>query len=92
MNDRYTAIRHTGAATVIDGAAHRVLRNTYLLLSLCLGFAAVTAGAAATLGLPYPGILLTLLGYFGMALVLIVGIRLLEARTRFGAARGGLPA
>ncbi len=37
MNDRYTQIR-TGAlrsgtaSSVIDGAAHRVLRNTYMLL------------------------------------------------------------
>jgi modulator of FtsH protease len=67
MNDRYTALSQTaGATTVMDGTAHRVLRNTYLLLSLCLGFAAVTAGTAAALGLPYPGILLTLLGYFGL--------------------------
>ncbi len=66
MNDRYTTLNHPGASTVMDGAAQRVLRNTYLLLSLCLGFAAVTAGTAATLGLPYPGILLTLLGYFGL--------------------------
>ena len=66
MNERYTALRSTGATTVMDDAAHRVLRNTYLLLSMCLGFAAVTAGTAATLGSPYPGILLTLLGYFGL--------------------------
>lgn len=66
MNDRYTALRHGGASTVMDGAAHRVLRNTYLLLSMCLGFAALTAGTSAALGLPHPGILLTLLGYFGL--------------------------
>jgi modulator of FtsH protease len=66
MNDRYTALRHGGASTVMDGAAHRVLRNTYLLLSMCLGFAAVTAGTSAAFGLPHPGILLTLLGYFGL--------------------------
>jgi modulator of FtsH protease len=66
MNDRYTTLRHPGASIVMDGAAHRVLRNTYLLLSLCLGFAAVTAGTSAALGLPHPGILLTLIGYFGL--------------------------
>ncbi|HEX2531491.1 MAG TPA: Bax inhibitor-1/YccA family protein [Burkholderiaceae bacterium] len=71
MNDRYTTLR-TGAGraraatSVIDSSAQRVLRNTYMLLSLCLGFAAVTAGAAAALGLPHPGILLTLVGYFGL--------------------------
>ncbi len=72
MNDRYnglrspTTLRTTASSTVIDGAAHRVLRNTYLLLSLCLAFAAVTAGTSAALGLPHPGILITLVGYFGL--------------------------
>lgn len=55
------------ASTVaIDGAARKVLRNTYLLLSMTLAFAAVTAGTAAALQLPRPGILLTLVGYFGL--------------------------
>lgn len=71
MNDRYTSIRNAGvraqgATTVIDGAAHRVLRNTYMLLSATLGFSAITAGLSATLGLPHPGILITLVGYFGL--------------------------
>jgi modulator of FtsH protease len=66
MNDRYTSLRARNATIVIDSAAHRVLRNTYLLLSLCLGFAAVSAGATAALGLPYPGLLLTMVGYFGL--------------------------
>lgn len=47
-------------------AAGSVLRNTYLLLSLTLGFAAITAGASMALNLPHPGILLTLAGYFGL--------------------------
>ncbi len=71
MNDRYNAYRSNSlrsqpATTVIDGAAHRVLRNTYMLLSLCLGFAALTAGASASMGLPSPGIIITLAGYFGL--------------------------
>jgi modulator of FtsH protease len=71
MNDRYTQIR-TGAlrsgtaSTVIDGAAHRVLRNTYMLLSLTLAFSALTAGISAAMRLPHPGILITLVGYFGL--------------------------
>lgn len=64
--DYRSAIRARGATTVIDSAAHRVLRNTYMLLSLTLAFSAVTAGASAALGLPHPGILLTLAGYFGL--------------------------
>ncbi len=71
MNDRYTTLRNSGlraqsATSVIDDAAHRVLRNTYLLLSLTLGFSALTAGLSAALHLPHPGIIITLLGYFGL--------------------------
>ena len=47
-------------------SGHRVLRNTYLLLSMTLAFAAVTAGTSMALGLPHPGLILTLVGYFGL--------------------------
>jgi modulator of FtsH protease len=70
MNDRYTSVRSTAygaqATPVIDVAAHRVLRNTYMLLALTLAFSAVTAGVSAALRLPHPGILITLVGYFGL--------------------------
>lgn len=74
MNDRFGisragalgAERASSSVTVIDSNARKVLRNTYMLLSVCLGFAAVTAGTSAALGLPHPGILLTLVGYFGL--------------------------
>ncbi|MDX9994755.1 MAG: Bax inhibitor-1/YccA family protein [Rhodocyclaceae bacterium] len=58
------ALPHGGRESAI--ATNKVIRNTYLLLSLTLGFAAVTAGAAAALKLPHPGILLTLGGFFGL--------------------------
>ena len=45
---------------------NRVLRNTYSLLSMTLLFSALTAGISMTLNLPHPGILLTLVGYFGL--------------------------
>ena len=45
---------------------HRVLRNTYTLLALTLAFSALTAGTSMALGLPHPGMLLTLVGYFGL--------------------------
>ena len=47
-------------------AANRVLRNTYLLLSMTLVFSAVMAGVSMALKLPHPGLLLTLGGYFGL--------------------------
>lgn len=45
---------------------NRVVRNTYLLLSMTLAFSALTAGASMALKLPHPGLLLTLAGYFGL--------------------------
>ena len=54
------AIRDSALAT------NKVLRNTYLLLSATLAFSALTAGVALALGLPHPGLLLTLIGYFGL--------------------------
>jgi modulator of FtsH protease len=48
------------------GAGHKVLRDTYRLLSATLLFSAVVAGTSAALQLPAPGLLLTLAGYFGL--------------------------
>jgi modulator of FtsH protease len=47
-------------------STHRVLRNTYALLSLTLIFSAATAAASAAFALPHPGLLLTLAGFFGL--------------------------
>lgn len=45
---------------------NRVLRNTYLLLSLTLLFSAAMAGVSMALNWPHPGLLITLVGYFGL--------------------------
>ncbi len=47
-------------------ATNKVLRNTYTLLSMTLLFSALTAGASLALKLPHPGLILTLVGYFGL--------------------------
>ncbi len=47
-------------------ATNRVIRNTYLLLSMTLLFSGLTAGVSLALNLPHPGLLLTLAGYFGL--------------------------
>ncbi len=52
-------------------AGSRVLRNTYLLLSATLAFSAITAGVAFALNAPHPGILLTLVGYFGLLFAVV---------------------
>jgi modulator of FtsH protease len=43
-----------------------VLRNTYALLGLTLAFSALVAGVAMSLNLPHPGILVTLVGFYGL--------------------------
>ncbi len=47
-------------------ATNKVVRNTYLLLAMTLLFSAATAGAAMVLDLPHPGMVITLVGYFGL--------------------------
>ena len=44
----------------------RVLRNTYALLAMTLLFSAGVAVTTLTLQLPAPGLILTLVGYFGL--------------------------
>lgn len=64
MNQIYTnapAVQQVSAATM-----NRVLRNTYALLSMTLLFSAAMAGVSMALNWPYPGVMVTLVGYFGL--------------------------
>lgn len=45
---------------------NKLIRNTYTLLSMTLLFSAATAGVSMVFNLPHPGLLLTLVGYFGL--------------------------
>lgn len=47
-------------------ASNKVLKNTYILLSLTLMCTAVTAGLAMRFNLPHPGLVITLIGFFGL--------------------------
>ncbi|MBS3955162.1 MAG: Bax inhibitor-1/YccA family protein [Methylomicrobium sp.] len=47
-------------------ATNKLLRNTYMLLSMTLLFSAMTAGASMAFNLPHPGMIVTLIGYFGL--------------------------
>lgn len=47
-------------------ATNKVIRNTYALLSLTLLFSAATAGLSMAFDLPHPGLVVTLVGYFGL--------------------------
>ena len=64
MNTTMTNTTARSQTTVL--ATNKVIRNTYLLLSMTLLFSALTAGTSMALNLPHPGLLLTLAGYFGL--------------------------
>lgn len=59
--------QHAAIGTPSTAAAgNKLIRNTYALLAMTLLFSAATAGASMAFNLPYPGLLLTLVGYFGL--------------------------
>ena len=62
MNQQYAVARP--APSVL--ATNKLIRNTYILLSLTLLFSAMTAGISIVLNLPSMGLLITLGGYFGL--------------------------
>ena len=47
-------------------STNKMLRNTYMLLSMTLLFSAMTAGISMVLNLPHPGMIITMVGYFGL--------------------------
>lgn len=55
-----------GVERALAPPVHKVLRNTYALLSMTLLFAAGVAAAGVAWSLPAPGLVLTLVGYFGL--------------------------
>jgi modulator of FtsH protease len=62
---QYSAQKNTVGVTHCD-PVKRVLRNTYALLAMTLLFSAGVAVATLTLQLPAPGLIITLVGYFGL--------------------------
>ena len=75
MTDRFRSASLPGHVGVeMDTQARKVLRNTWNLLAMTLLFSAMMGYIALRNGWPYPGILLTLGGYFGL-LFLTVALR-----------------
>ncbi|MBL8510258.1 MAG: Bax inhibitor-1/YccA family protein [Betaproteobacteria bacterium] len=64
-DSQYPVLATPSTATQQE-AVKRVLRNTYALLSMTLLFSAVIAAASMALKLPPPGLIVTLVGYFGL--------------------------
>ena len=64
MAERHIAtVRGRGAPAI---EVNRVLRNTYLLLGITLAFSALAAVVSVALNVPYPGPIVTLIGFFGL--------------------------
>ncbi|GAA0829544.1 MULTISPECIES: Bax inhibitor-1/YccA family protein [Marinomonas] len=60
-------MRYTEAlSTHTSKSANKTLRNTYGLLSLTLLFSAFTAGMSLAFNLPHPGLIITLVGFYGL--------------------------
>ncbi|RDL43025.1 FtsH protease modulator YccA [Marinomonas piezotolerans] len=60
-------MRYTDAlSTHTSQEANKTLRNTYGLLSLTLLFSAFTAGISMAFNLPHPGLIITLVGFYGL--------------------------
>ncbi len=68
MNSMHSLPAGNASQTAIASAlaSNKVIRNTYMLLSMTLLFAAVTAATSVALKLPHPGLIVTLVGYFGL--------------------------
>jgi modulator of FtsH protease len=64
MNTPTSTTVNRGQTAVLS--TNKVVRNTYWLLSMTLLFSALTAGVSMALNLPHPGLLITLVGYFGL--------------------------
>jgi modulator of FtsH protease len=63
MNTKVTAISRSASGAL---ASNKVIKNTYLLLAMTLLFSAATAGASMAMNLPHPGLIITMVGYFGL--------------------------
>jgi modulator of FtsH protease len=63
MTNHYTAVDRSQTGVL---ATNKMLRNTYMLLSMTLLFSALTAGLSMMMNLPHPGVVITLVGYFGL--------------------------
>jgi modulator of FtsH protease len=63
MNQPVTMLGRTQSGVL---STNKMVRNTYMLLSMTLAFSALTAGVSMALNLPSPGMIITLVGYFGL--------------------------
>lgn len=63
MQEHNTTLQHAG---VSEAEVSKLFRNTYSLLALTMAFSAIVAFVSMSLNLPYPGIIITLVGFYGL--------------------------
>ena len=63
MENRFSTMTRSEASVL---STNKVIRNTYMLLSLTLAFSALMAAVSMAMGAPRLGIVVTLVGYFGL--------------------------
>ena len=65
MNDQITqdAMQSSQSSAL---ATSKVLSNTYFLLGMTLVWSAIVAGTAMVMNLPHPGLIITLVGFYGL--------------------------
>lgn len=61
--NRDTTLQHV---SVNEAEVSKLFRNTYSLLALTLAFSAVVAFISMSLNLPHPGLIITLVGFYGL--------------------------
>ena len=66
MNQSTNTVVRRGRPTEAIFATNKLIRNTYMLLSMTLLFSAATAGISMVYNFPHPGMIITLVGYFGL--------------------------
>lgn len=64
QQDQYQQVMHGNAQAALDTNVASVLKNTYMLLGLTIAFSALVA--YASMDMPRPGMLITLVGFYGL--------------------------
>ncbi|AQZ95716.1 BAX inhibitor protein [Halopseudomonas phragmitis] len=63
IQERHNALHHAG---VNEAEVSKLFRNTYSLLAMTLAFSAFVALMSMSLNLPHPGLIITLVGFYGL--------------------------
>ena len=88
MNQSTNTVVRRGSSEAVF-TTNKLIRNTYMLLSMTLLFSAATAGISMVTNIPHPGLLITLVAYFGLLFLIhafknsVLGIACVFALTGF---------